>query len=359
MIIRWLLLILMVTCAYPPLVASQPNKVIYRGVQPGAYSLPLLMLKTIQQPDVIELPLVLSRNNQLVVFDDIFLQSQTNVVDIFPERSRQDGNYYVVDFSLAEIEQLSYRAESASLSATVHPASFSDTLNAISAISKHLSKTPQILPVIKYPWFHTNESKDISKIIIDTLIAKKGTVDSPLYLKCYDPEELQRIKKQKLPGLPVEIKLIQGIDRVGGRETMRNKRGTWYSYNYDWVFTRLGLRVLAGYADGLSLRDMSTIDKQTLSRLIVDSHGLQMKVFIEVEDTQLSSHEKLFDYLIFTLAVDGLTLSRPQLLQDFLTANRQELPEDTFNTSTPPKPESTSILSDPEELSRRLQTLEE
>ena len=359
MIYRSLLIILFIACSSSVVIANQLGGVIYRGVAPGAYSLPSLLLKTMQQPDVIELPLLLTKDNVPLVYPDIFLHSQTNVAKIFPGRNRQDGNYYLTDFTLAEIQQLSYASGSDILNVTSHPASFADALQAISAISSFLPKKPQIIPVIKYPWFHANEDKDISAIVIEMLISHSHSPETPLYLKCYDPDELQRIHKKLIPGLPVEIKLVQGIDRKAGQETMRKKRGTWYSYNYDWLFTRLGLRVLAGYATGISLKEAAITDEQTLTRLVTDSHGLKMKVYVELEDAQLSLPEKLFEYYFFTHGVDGLALSQPKLLRDFLAANQQLQEQQTdMGSSTLPPQGSDSILSDPEELSRRLQTLE-
>ena len=359
MIFRTILPLLLVIFSCSNLTANQSATIIYRGVAPGAYSLPSLMLKVLQKPDMIELPLLLSKDNIPVVYTDIFLHTQTNVADIFPGRNRQDGNFYLIDFTMAEIAQLSYRINSEALKATMHPASLADSVEVISAISSHQGSTSQIIPVIKYPWFHTNEGKDISSAILETLISLAGSPETPLFLKCYDPDELQRIKKNILPGLPVEIKLIQGIDFEEGRETMRNKRGSWYSYSYDWVFTRLGMRVLAGYAEGLSFKGTTITDDQTMSRLTTDSQGFKMKVYIGFDDAQLENPDKLFDYYLTSLGIDGIALSQPGLLKKYLGESQVFNPAESFSDSVPAQPStSTTILSDPEELSRRLQTLE-
>ena len=192
--------------------AEQDKIVIYKDTATGSYSLPSLMLASIQNPDFIELPLVLSRDNIAVVYNDLFLYPKTNVADIFPERSRTDGNYYTIDFTLAELEQLSYAGNQAEPPITRHISSLDDTLEILSQVNVEMEKNIQILAVIKYPWFHTNEVYDISNSVLKSLIAHAGDADRQLYLKCYDPDELQRIKKDLLPGLPMQVQLIQAVD---------------------------------------------------------------------------------------------------------------------------------------------------
>ena len=48
--------------------------------------------------DFIEQDVVLSRDNIPVVIHDVILEHVTNVEHIFPDRKRQDGHYYAIDF---------------------------------------------------------------------------------------------------------------------------------------------------------------------------------------------------------------------------------------------------------------------
>ena len=56
--------------------------------------------------DFIETDLALTKDGAFVCIHDIYLEYTTNVKDLFPERSRKDRHWYVVDFSLEEIKQL-------------------------------------------------------------------------------------------------------------------------------------------------------------------------------------------------------------------------------------------------------------
>ena len=60
-----------------------------------------------QGADFIEQDLVMSKDDQVIVLHDIYLDTVTNVQEVFPGRARPDSRYYVVDFTLAELRQLS------------------------------------------------------------------------------------------------------------------------------------------------------------------------------------------------------------------------------------------------------------
>ena len=56
--------------------------------------------------DYIEQDLVMTKDNHLVVLHDHYLDRVTNVAEAYPNRKRKDGRYYVIDFTLSEINQL-------------------------------------------------------------------------------------------------------------------------------------------------------------------------------------------------------------------------------------------------------------
>ena len=58
------------------------------------------------QPDFIEQDLVLSKDDVPVVIHDIYLDDVTNVAQKFPSRKREDGRFYVIDFTFEEIQTL-------------------------------------------------------------------------------------------------------------------------------------------------------------------------------------------------------------------------------------------------------------
>ncbi|MEE4242658.1 MAG: glycerophosphodiester phosphodiesterase family protein [Desulfopila sp.] len=318
--------------------------------------MPSLIFAGFERPDFIELPLLLTRDNKIVVFDDLLLHPATNVAEVFPDRSRPDGNFYLLDFDLFEIEQLSFRKDPAGKgNITMHPVAFTDALQTIARLGELLSHQFNILPVIKYPWFYTNEKKDISKAVLDIVVAQAESPESNVFLKCYDPDELQRVHSDLLPGLPVEVKLIQGIDHPGGKETMRTLRDGWEVYNYEWLFTRLGLRVVSSYAEGLSLVAPETLDEMTLQRVIHDSHSLKMTIFIDGSHIPPENLVTFSTKFLYDLNADGISLSTPAALRDSLMKSDTLSPLNPGQSESPADLHDTTISDNPEALIRRLQ----
>ena len=60
--------------------------------------------------DFIEQDVVLSRDKIPVVLHDLELNATTNVKQVFPNRARKDGKFYVIDFDLSELKQLNVTA---------------------------------------------------------------------------------------------------------------------------------------------------------------------------------------------------------------------------------------------------------
>ena len=59
-----------------------------------------------QHADYLEQDLAMTKDGRLVVIHDHFLDGLTDVAKKFPNRHRKDGRYYVIDFTLKEIQSL-------------------------------------------------------------------------------------------------------------------------------------------------------------------------------------------------------------------------------------------------------------
>ena len=56
--------------------------------------------------DYLELDLVMSKDEHLMVLHDLTLNATTNVEQVFPDRAGKDGKYHAADFYLHEVKQL-------------------------------------------------------------------------------------------------------------------------------------------------------------------------------------------------------------------------------------------------------------
>ncbi len=304
--------------------ASDKKVIAHQGASghlPGN-TLPSFVLAATTLSDYISMDLVMTRDNHLVVFEDIDITDKTNVAQIFPTRSQQDGRYYAIDFTLAELQQLSLISNSTDHPASLRIPTFVDTLRLLRQMEKILGKTIGIAPEIKKPWFHLNLNKDISSATLDILQRfKYFTADALVFLQCYDPEELQRIHKTLMVSRGIDLKLVQLVDSNNGSENQRLERGKWAPYNSEWMFTRLGTRLLALYADAVGL------DKARLLKIQEDSVFADFLTGIQIEEIKIHA---------FLGSTEDLNISaQPHGYTDLLTKLFEQVNIDALITDSP------------------------
>lgn len=158
--------------------------------------------------DYIEQDLVLSKDDIPIVIHDIYLEEVTNVTEVFPNRSREDGRFYVVDFSLEELKSLTVSERvDPKTKKVVFPDRFPLNKNAfklhtlveeiefIQGLNSSTGKSIGIYPEIKNPGFHREMGKDISQIVLRILNDFGYTdKDDLCILQCFDKKELYRIR---------------------------------------------------------------------------------------------------------------------------------------------------------------------
>lgn len=220
------------------------------------HSLPAATLAAARRVDFIELHVVMTADAQLVVFHDLTLDRLTDVSTIFPERKRQDGAAYVIDFTLKELRTLRILGPTGKTEGEIPLALSIPTLAEELSLLRHLEtifdRQIGIVVEIRQPWFHHQAGTDISSAVLN-ILAQFGYVtgENKLYLQCFDPEELQRIHGQLMPEREMNLPLIQLVGANDGQET--RIQGSLEPYNYDWIFTNIGLRMVASYAAAIAL----------------------------------------------------------------------------------------------------------
>ncbi|MDQ6579807.1 MAG: glycerophosphodiester phosphodiesterase, partial [Haemophilus sp.] len=143
-----------------------------------------------QHADYLEQDLAMTKDGRLVVIHDHFLDGLTDVAKKFPNRHRKDGRYYVIDFTLKEIQSLNMTENFETKDGkqvAVYPGrfplwkshfkihTFEDELEFIQGLEKSTGKKVGIYPEIKAPWFHHQNGKDIA---VETLkVLKKYGYD--------------------------------------------------------------------------------------------------------------------------------------------------------------------------------------
>ncbi|WP_299676019.1 glycerophosphodiester phosphodiesterase [uncultured Tenacibaculum sp.] len=268
------------------------------------------------QPDYIEQDLVLSKDDVPVVIHDIHLDEVTNVAEVFPDRKREDGRFYVIDFTFEEIQKLNVcerfdhktgkqfypnRFPKGKGNFRLH--SFQQEIELIQGLNQSTGNYIGIYPEIKDPEFHHEIGKDIAKITLEILsdYGYKTKADKCIF-QCFDAKELERVRKD----LKSDLFLIQLIEFP--EETKK-------------------LQHFATYADGIGPWYKQIIDKKVdekwqFTSLVEDAHKLGLKVhaytFRADQLGDFSSFEEHVNTLLFEANIDGCFTDFPDKVKALL-----------------------------------------
>ena len=234
--------------------------------------------------DYIEQDVVMTKDDQLVVLHDHYLDRVTNVAELYADRARKDGRFYVVDFTLEEIRTLEMtegfkfkngqqvpifpqRFPMWKSSFRVH--TFAEEIELIQGLNQSMGKNIGIYPEIKAPSFFHHEGKDISKAVL-RILKKYGYTEKSkrVYVQCFDAPELKRIHDELFPELGMEVSLVQ---LIGGKKGAR-------------MIEPGGIREVAKYADGIGppfswiVKSSSTKENLIVTDLVKRAHDTGMLV---------------------------------------------------------------------------------
>lgn len=282
--------------------------------------------------DYIEQDVVMTKDDQLVVLHDHLLDRVTDVQEKFPDRKREDGRYYVIDFTYAEIRTLNvserYRINEAGEKVAVFPGRFplnksyfkvhtlEKEIELIQGLNKSTGGDIGIYPEAKSPAFHLSEGKDLSRAILMTL-KNYGYSDKShkAYYQTFEIEELKRVYEEVLPDLNMNVRLVQ---LMGGEEA------------YADMITEQGIKDLSVYADGIGpsigmiVRNNSEKGALQITDLVENAHkyGLDVHPYTFRAESfatpkYATSFEELLDIFLNQVGVDGVFSDFPDLAVNF------------------------------------------
>ncbi len=277
--------------------------------------------------DYLEQDIVASKDNELVVLHDIHLDRVTDVAAVFPGQHRDDGRYYVRDFTLAELKTLRIHERRNSDGTPVYPGRFqsdhetfrvhtlTEELRFIEALQESVGRPVGIYPEIKRPAWHQEEGVDITLQVLSELAhAGYSEHGDRVYLQCFDTAELVRIKET----LKSDLKLIQLIGQNDWQES---------SSDYDHLRSRKGLTEIASLVDGIGpwVNQLYVLNEETGaysdSGLVDLAHemGLAVHPYTMRRDDLppgFGTFDELLRFLFDELMVDGVFTDFPDLVSN-------------------------------------------
>jgi glycerophosphoryl diester phosphodiesterase len=267
-------------------------------------------------PDYIEQDLVLSKDDVPVVIHDIYLGDVTDVAEKFPERKREDGKFYVIDFTFEEIQTLNVTERfDTKTGKQVYPNRFpkgkgsfrlhslQQEIELIQGLNQSTGNNIGIYPEIKNPAFHHENGKDFSTIVLE-ILSEYGysTKSDNCILQCFDSKELERIRKE----LKSELFLVQ---LIGSDEATKE------------------LDHFATYADGIGpwyrqLLSEKVDRKFTFTSLVEDAHKLNLQVhpytFRADALSEFDSFREMVNVILYQANADGGFTDFPDQMKSFI-----------------------------------------
>jgi glycerophosphoryl diester phosphodiesterase len=175
-----------------------------------------------QGADYLEQDVVATRDGELVVLHDTYLDDVTDVAERFGGRQRDDGHYYVVDFELAELAQLRvFERRRPGRRQPLFPGRFppgagrfriatlADEIALVQGLNRSTGRQVGIYPELKDPAWHRRNGIDLSALLLERLRTDGyRRREDPVFVQCFDAAELQRWRSE----LATPLRLVQLLD---------------------------------------------------------------------------------------------------------------------------------------------------
>lgn len=283
-----------------------------------------------QGADYLEQDVVMTKDDVLVVLHDHHLDTTTDVAEVFPDRNRQDGRYYVIDFTLEEIKQLRvteridlttgqpvYADRFPPGKSRFEIATLREEIEFVQGLNQSTGKRVGVYPEIKSPDFHESEGKDIGAAMI-SLLDEYGykSREDKCFVQCFHPETLRRIRNEMGSDLAL-VQLIGGTQwrQIAGQDTHRASEA---------------MKEISEYADGIG-PDMNLIisgvgknGKPEISDMVALAHKNDLVVhpYTLRKDAMpewTKNYQQLLEWFYFQAGVDGVFTDFPDIAVELLT----------------------------------------
>lgn len=297
-----------------------------------------------------ETDVLASKDGELVVLHDLYLEGVSDVRRCFADRARKDGHFYVIDFTLAELRMLNLTERTTvdvSGGAALYPNRFppgksrfqihtlAEEIELLQGLNQSFRREMGLYLELKAPWFHEDAGFDLCQAALETLKHYGYTQKTDaVIVETFDARALARIKHELMPRLKMDLRLGQLIGYKEWQTTCeRDASGHWQAVDSDWMLTSAGLKKIAGYADAVGVaipllfahakdsehsqeipKPAAWMDEARRAGLVIHAYTLRADAL-----PSFAAHvDVMYDWLIHVAKVDGVFTDFPDLLVAYL-----------------------------------------
>ncbi len=249
-----------------------------------AYALAYWMGADFIEPDV-----VMSKDGVLVCCHDIDLGQTTDVQKRFPDRQRDDGKYYCLDFTLAELKSLAAKGRSDPAEGGYQMATLEEMLTMIRRLNARTGRTIGTIPEAKQTRWHRQQGKPLEKALVEMYAHFGFTKRSdPVIVQCFELESLKLMRGE----LKCDLRMVYAV-----AEPLDDQK----------------LDEVAAVADGIVPARTLIEDRQGASvdgnSLVKRAHARGLKVYPFTFNADAASTRRFY----WTYGIDGLFTDNPDI----------------------------------------------
>ena len=305
-----------------------------------------------QGADFWETDVLATKDGELVVLHDLYVEGLSDVRTKFPSRARSDGHFYVIDFTLAELRTLNLTERvtsdvpggKASYPNRFPPGqsrfqlhTLAEEIELLHGLNKSFGREVGLYLELKAPWFHDDAGFDLCSAALQLLKHYGYTKKSDaVILETFDARALERIRGELMPAMQMDVRLGQLVGYNEWQTTCeRDASGNWVTVDSDWMLTPEGLQKIATYADGVGVamsllyadsdakplglpQPAAWIDVARKLGLVVHTYTLRADAL----PAFAADVDVMHDWLANVAKVDGVFTDFPDLMVAFLRGAR-------------------------------------
>jgi len=305
-----------------------------------------------QDADFWETDVLATKDGELVVLHDLYLEGLSDVQSKFPSRARSDGHFYVIDFTLAELRTLNLTERvtsdvpggKASYPHRFPPGksrfqmhTLAEEIELLQGLNKSCGREVGLYLELKAPWFHDDAGFDLCSAALQ-LLKHYGYTQKrdAVILETFDAQALERIRHDLMPAMQMDVRLGQLVGYNEWQTTCeRDASGNWVTVDSDWMLTPEGLQKIATYADGVGVamsllyadsdaqplglpQPAAWIDVARKLALVIHTYTLRADAL----PAFAANVDVMHDWLVNVAKVDGVFTDFPDLMVAFLRGVR-------------------------------------